>query len=83
MTTRLTILVAAALLLTACQTMTPEERRIADGNTCASYGFRRGTDAFATCLQRIELDRRAETRSFRYENDMMMWGWDRPVVIMR
>ena len=60
MTTRLTILVAAALLLTACQTMTPEERRIADGNTCASYGFRRGTDAFATCLQRIELDRRAE-----------------------
>ncbi len=39
MTTRLTILVAAALLLTACQTMTPEERRIADGNTCASYGF--------------------------------------------
>ena len=59
---RLSILIAAALLLTACQTMTPEERRIADGNTCASYGFRRGTDAFATCLQRIELDRRVAVR---------------------
>ncbi len=78
MTTRLTILVAAALLLTACQTMTPEERRIADGNTCASYGFRRGTDAFATCLQRIELDRRAESRAFRYQNDVMMWAGTAP-----
>ncbi|MBD9648807.1 hypothetical protein M2267_000900 [Ensifer sp. KUDG1] len=83
MMTRLSILIAAALLLTACQTMTPEERRIADGNTCASYGFRRGTDAFATCLQRIELDRRAESRAFRYQNDMMMWGWDRPVIVSR
>ncbi|WP_457582544.1 hypothetical protein [Ensifer canadensis] len=83
MKTKLLTLAAVGLLLAACQTMTPEERRAADGNTCASYGFRRGTDAFATCLQRIELDRRAERRSFRYDNDVMMWGWNRPVVIAR
>jgi hypothetical protein len=83
MKTKLLTLCAVGLLLAACQTMTPEERRAADGNTCASYGFRRGTDAFATCLQRIELDRRAESRAFRYNNDAMMWGWNRPVVIAR
>ena len=49
--------------LSACQTMTPEERRAADERQCLSYGFRRGTDGFATCLQRIELDRRAESRA--------------------
>ncbi len=83
MKTKLLILAAAGLMLAACQTMTPEERRAADGNTCASYGFRRGTDAFATCLQRIELDRRAESRAFRYDNDVMIWGWSRPVVVTR
>ncbi|WEX79122.1 hypothetical protein PYH37_003157 [Sinorhizobium numidicum] len=83
MTMRLLPLAAAGLLLAACQTMTPEERRAADANTCASYGFRRGTDAFATCLQRIELDRRAERRSLRYSNDLMLWGWNRPVVVER
>ncbi|WP_331373646.1 hypothetical protein [Sinorhizobium chiapasense] len=69
---RLLILAAAGLLLAACQTMTPQERRARDETTCASYGFRRGTDAFATCLQRIELDRRAEARAFRYDNDFLI-----------
>ncbi|WP_425336260.1 hypothetical protein [Sinorhizobium garamanticum] len=78
---RLLTLATAGLLLAACQT--PEERRAADSNTCASYGFRRGTDAFATCLQRIELDRRAEARSLRYSNDLMLWGWSRPIVVER
>ena len=51
-----------AALLGGCQTMTPEERRAADEKTCLSYGFRLGTDNFATCLQRIDLDRRADLR---------------------
>ncbi|MBW8787038.1 hypothetical protein [Rhizobium sp.] len=61
--------------LSACQTMTPEERRAADEQRCLSYGFRRGTDGFATCLQRIDLDRRAESRAQSAElmNDM---AWD-------
>ncbi|THK36789.1 hypothetical protein EHS39_16860 [Ensifer sp. MPMI2T] len=69
---RLLTLAAAGLILAGCQTMTPQERRARDETTCASYGFRRGTDAFATCLQRIELDRRAEARAFRYDNDLLI-----------
>jgi hypothetical protein len=68
------------VVLCACTTLTPEERRAADEKTCLSYGFRRNTDALATCLQRIELDRRAESRAFRYGNDPM-WGWNRPVIV--
>ncbi|WP_026612869.1 hypothetical protein [Ensifer aridi] len=73
-TMRLLAVAAAGLFATACQTTTPQERRARDENTCASYGFRRGTDAFATCLQRIDLDRRAETRAFRYGNDVFLRG---------
>ncbi|RMC69710.1 hypothetical protein [Sinorhizobium meliloti] len=72
MTMRLLGLAAAGLVLAACQSMSPQERRARDENTCASYGFRRGTDAFATCLQRIDLDRRAEARAFRYDNDVFL-----------
>jgi hypothetical protein len=74
-------LLALGATLAGCATMTPEERRAADEKTCMSYGFRRNTDALATCLQRIDLDRRADSRAFRYGNDPMMWGWNRPVVV--
>lgn len=60
--------------LAGCQTMTPEERRAADERTCLSYGFRRGTDALATCLQRIDLDRREERRAMRYGYDPLYPG---------
>ena len=70
-----------AILLAGCATATPEERRAADEKTCLSYGFRRNTDALATCLQRIDLDRRAEYRARRYDDDAMMWGWRRPVIV--
>ncbi|KQY37054.1 MULTISPECIES: hypothetical protein [Rhizobium/Agrobacterium group] len=74
-------LAALGILLAGCTTLTPQERRAADEKTCLSYGFRRGTDALATCLQRIDLDRRAESRSLRYGNDPMLWGWNRPVIL--
>ncbi|MBW9064042.1 hypothetical protein JNB71_11990 [Rhizobium herbae] len=77
------LLAALGAILSGCVSMTPEERRAADEKTCLSYGFRRNTDALATCLQRIELDRRAESRAFRYGNDAMLWGWDRPVIVYR
>lgn len=67
--------------LSACQTMTPEERRAADEQRCLGYGFRRGTDGFAACLQRIDLDRRAESRAQSAElmNDMA-WDLNGPYV---
>ncbi|MBB6219958.1 hypothetical protein [Rhizobium leguminosarum] len=75
---RVPILITIAALaagLSACQTMTPEERRAADERQCQSYGFRRGTDGFATCLQRIDLDRRAESRAQSAEM-MQSMAWD-------
>ncbi|KKZ87500.1 hypothetical protein B5K05_07465 [Rhizobium phaseoli] len=70
--------------LSACQTMTPEERRAADERQCLSYGFRRGTDGFATCLQRIELDRRAESRAQSAEMmQSMAWDLNGPYVYGR
>ncbi|MBX4907861.1 MULTISPECIES: hypothetical protein [Rhizobium] len=71
----LLILLAVTAGLSACQTMTPEERRAADEQKCLNYGFRRGTDAFATCLQRIDLDRRAESRAQSAEL-MQSMAWD-------
>jgi hypothetical protein len=56
-------LAVVALALSACQTMTPEERRAADDRQCLSYGFKRGTEGFATCLQRIDLNRQAQLRA--------------------
>jgi hypothetical protein len=58
---RLIALAAVMLVLAGCQTA--EEIRASDENRCVSYGFRPRTDAFATCLQRIDLDRRAELRA--------------------
>ncbi|MBB3563223.1 hypothetical protein FHX06_004567 [Rhizobium sp. BK512] len=65
----LPLLAVLAAGLAACQTLTPEERRARDEQTCTGYGFKRGTDGFATCLQRIELDRRAQAR---YDSDWVM-----------
>ncbi|KQV68129.1 hypothetical protein [Rhizobium sp. Root1220] len=63
------IIFTMALGLSACQTMTPEERRAADSRQCLSYGFKRGTDGFATCLQRIDIARQAQAD---YNSDALM-----------
>jgi predicted lipoprotein with Yx(FWY)xxD motif len=60
-------LAATAFALSACQTMTPEERRAADEQRCLEYGFKRGSEGMATCLQRIDLNREAEARANREE----------------
>ncbi len=64
-------LAAAAISLSACQTLSPEQQRAADEDQCLRYGFRRGTDGFASCLQRIDLYRRAQ---YRYDSDRLMMG---------
>lgn len=55
--------VVVVAVLAGCTTLTPEEQRVADEEICRSYGFTKRNDAFAECLQRIELDRRAERRA--------------------
>ena len=62
------LIIAIAGLVTACQTITPEERRERDETECRSYGFKTRNDAFASCMQRLELDRReARREAFRSE----------------
>lgn len=66
-------------LLAGCVTMTPEQRRAADEQTCRSYGFKARTDAFANCLMRLDLDRRADRRAWQNQVDF----YDTPMVIYR
>lgn len=71
------IILATATLLAGCVTMTPEQRRAADEQTCRNYGFRENTEAFANCLMRLDLDRRADRRAWESRTDF----YDRPLVI--
>jgi hypothetical protein len=55
---------ALTALLAGC--MTSEQQRAADEERCRSYGFKKRNDAFAECMQRIDLDRRARRRNGPY-----------------
>jgi hypothetical protein len=58
--------VAATLIgLAGCESAA--EVRAQDAAQCSSYGFKPGTDAFASCLQRENLARRYQL------NQMQMW----------
>ncbi|MET0940408.1 MAG: hypothetical protein ABWY13_03500 [Mesorhizobium sp.] len=71
---RLGILAVGCLpLLSGC--MTAEQQRAADEAQCRSYGFTKRNDAFAACLQRIDLARQAELQA-----NSGFYGWNRPVV---
>jgi len=50
--------------------VTPAEQRALDDQRCRGYGFRAGTDAFARCLQEMDLDRSADRRAWQYRD----WG---------
>lgn len=67
-------LALSASLLSACQTMTPQERRMADERTCADYGFRPKTEAMARCLLDLDLNRRADRRAFEERNGVVFYG---------
>lgn len=77
---RRSLLILSVLLLAGCATMSPEERRAADEARCRAYGFTQRNDAFAACMQRLDLDRRAEWRAQQKRLDA---GWDRPMVVYR
>lgn len=83
------MILVPTLLLAGCQTMTPEERRAADAQTCRDFGFRKKNDAFAECMQRLELDRRANRRAnaialAEFQRDSLHYRhYRRPVIIYR
>lgn len=54
--------VVAAVLLSGCS-MTAEEQRVADIQSCTDYGFSEGTDAFASCRQNLAQQRSADDRA--------------------
>ena len=60
-----------ALALSVSSCVTPEELRREDEATCVGYGFHPGTDAFASCLQKESLARRALTSY----PPSPYWGW--------
>lgn len=61
-----------SVFLAGCTTMTPEQRRAADELACQDYGFRKNTDAFAECLLKLDLDRRAERRAWEIRTEQPM-----------
>lgn len=77
---RLILLAIAASSLASCQSLTPEERRAANERTCASYGFRPGSEGMARCLLDLDLDRRAELRALQTRTDPFLWS---PVIVER
>jgi Flp pilus assembly protein TadD len=70
--------VMAGLLSVVSGCMTAEQQRAADEGKCRGFGFRARTDAFAECLQRIDLARSAARR---YDSDFDRW--DGPIVVYR
>ncbi len=68
------LMLLPALVMAGCTTVTPETRRAADEARCADYGFRRGTDGFAACLQRIDLSREGNRRARLYDDPFYVGG---------
>ena len=59
---RTAILAALAALMVSGCTVSAEERRTRDEQTCRGYGFVQGSEAFANCMMQLDLDRRAARR---------------------
>lgn len=81
---RLKFIIPMLAILAGCHTMTPEERRAADEQACHDFGFRKKNDAFAECMQRLELDRRANRRAndiafAEFRRDSLLYR--RPVIV--
>ena len=72
---RVPVIVALCVLVSGCRTA--EQQRAADEDRCRSYGFKHRNDAFAECLQRLDLDRRTALRRDSID------PWFEPRVIYR
>ncbi|CUX51545.1 MAG: hypothetical protein ACT6RN_17490 [Agrobacterium sp.] len=63
---RILIILCLLTVIAGCETVEQENR-------CSGYGFVRGTDAYANCLQRLDMSR--EYR-FRRGYDSPMYDYD-------
>ena len=74
MRARVVFLLLTAATIGGCTTLSPAEIRRNDEIQCRDYGFRPGTEGFAGCLQRIDLDRRADRRARLYNDGPFVRG---------
>ena len=63
---RFWLLPVLALTVPLAGCITPEQQYAADEAKCRSYGFKKRNDAFAECMQRLDLDRKARLRGGPY-----------------
>lgn len=56
---------AFAVAVAGCSTTTPAERLATNQSTCAGYGFKTGTDAYAACMMNLDLDQQQQDRDRR------------------
>jgi hypothetical protein len=54
-----------AVAVAGCSTTTPAERLAANQGTCVGYGFKVGTDAYATCMMQMDIEDKADDRRRR------------------
>ena len=59
---------ALGLLLAGC--VSPDEQRAMDQQSCASYGFSPGTDAFANCMMTTAQKRQEQQAADRRQREM-------------
>lgn len=55
----------AALALAGCQTTTPEVRLSQQKASCEGYGFKAGSDAYASCMMQLDIAAQQEDRDRR------------------
>lgn len=60
---RITSVLLAVALLAGCSTTSPEILLAQNKTTCEGYGFKAGTDAYATCMMQLDLDQKQEDRN--------------------
>lgn len=71
------IILSVTGFLAGCTTISPEQQLAADKQSCNSYGFKQGTDAFSNCLMQLDFERRADRRVWESQNSFN----NRPMVI--
>lgn len=54
--------IGAALVLSACQTTSPEVRMAQQKSSCEGYGFKAGSDAYAACMMQLDIAAKQEDR---------------------
>lgn len=64
-------------ILAACTTITPEQQQANDEASCAGYGFKPRSEAYANCLLQLHLDRRADIRAWQNERTDLL---SQPVI---